>query len=200
MVPANCTVGLAVQAETLRPPLAEELPKELPVELEEDSPNKLRTICSLLLGARLNVISCAFEPWLPTLRETCSPPPLVGLRLIVICSGLLPPLLLPRLRTISGPLLEAAALEAELAALLLLLRLRMISGPLLEVEPALGEFCVPAPLSNVLWSVLKAAWAPARSPDCRACPMAVKSCSRWGRENGSPLANGPLWPSWIMLL
>ncbi|MGB6804046.1 MAG: hypothetical protein WBE31_17420, partial [Candidatus Sulfotelmatobacter sp.] len=151
MVPANCTAVLAVQAETLRPPFVEELPEELLLELEEDSPNRFRTICSLLLGARLNVISCAFEPWLPTLRETCSPPPLVGLRLIVICSGVLP-LLLPRLTIISGPLLEAAALEAELAAALLvallLLRLRIISGPLLEVELALGEFCAAAPLSN----------------------------------------------------
>lgn len=156
MVPANCTAVLAVQAETLRPPCVEELPEELLLELEEDSPNKFRTICSLLLGARLNVISCAFEPWLPTLRETCSPPPLVGLRLMVICSGLVLPLLLPRLRIISGPLLEAAALEAELVAALLLLRLRIISGPLLEVALVLGEFCVPAPFSNVLWSVLKA--------------------------------------------
>src|SRR5580700_4111942 len=163
MVPANCTVGLAVQAETLRPPLAEELPVELLLELVEDSPNKFRTICSLLFGGRLNVISCAFEPWLPTLRETCSPSPLVGLRLMVISSGV-PPLLLPRLRTISGPLLAAGALEAELVELLLLLRLRIISGPLFKGEPALGEFCVPA-FSNVLWSVLKAAWAPARSPD-----------------------------------
>lgn len=145
MVPANCTVALPVQAETLRPPLVEEPPEELPLELEADSPNKFRTICSLLLGARLNVISCAFEPWLPTLRETCSPPPLVGLRLMVISSGVLPPLL-PRLRTISGPLLEtAAALEAGLAALLLLLRFRIISGPLLEVEPAPEEFCAAAP-------------------------------------------------------
>lgn len=160
MVPANCTAVLAVQAETLRPPFVEELPEELPLELEEDSPNKSRTICSLLLGARLNVISCAFEPWLPTLRETCSRPPLVGLRLMVICSGLVVPLLLPRLTIISGPLLEAAALEAELVAALLaallLLRLRIISGPLLEVELAPEEYCVPAPLSNVLWSVLKA--------------------------------------------
>ena len=157
MVPTNCTVSLTFQAETLRPPLPEELLEELLLELEEDSPNKFRTICSLLLGARLNVISCAFEPWLPMLRETCSPPPLVGFRLMVICSGLVLPLLLPRLRTISGPLLEAGELEAALVpALLLLLRLRIISGPLLDVEPALGEFCV-ASLLNVLWSVLKAA-------------------------------------------
>jgi hypothetical protein len=132
---------LLVQAVTLRPPFAEELLEELPVRLEEDSFNKFRTICSLLLGARLKVISCSFEPWPPTLSETCSPPPLVGFRLMVICSALVP-LLLPRLRTISGPLLEADALEGVLGVLL---RLRIISGPLLEVEPKLEEFCVPAP-------------------------------------------------------
>ena len=76
---------------------------------EEDSPNKLRTICSLLLGARLNVTCWALEPWLPTLRETCSAPPLAGLMLMVICSGLVLPLLLLRLRTISGLVVEGGA-------------------------------------------------------------------------------------------
>ena len=117
--------------------------EELPVGLE-DSFNKFRAICSLLLEARLNVISCVFAPRLPTLRETCSPPPLVALRLMVICSGLVP-LLLPRLRTISGPPLEAGALEVALPVLLPLLRLRIMSGPLLEVEPELEELCAPAP-------------------------------------------------------
>lgn len=79
---------------------------ELLVEVEEDPSNKFRTICSLLLGLRLNVSSGVLEAWLPTLRETCSPPPLAELlTLMVICSGL--PLLLLRLRIISGPLLAA---------------------------------------------------------------------------------------------
>lgn len=43
------------QAETLRPPLAgDPLVVEVVEELEE-GPSKFRTICSLLLGGRLNV-------------------------------------------------------------------------------------------------------------------------------------------------
>ena len=116
----------------MRPPLGEELPEELLAE--EDSPNRFKTICSLLLGLRLKVISCPLEPWLPKLRETWSPPPLAELLMsMVICSGLVLLLLLLRLRIISGPLPEAGLeLEAGLVPLLLLLRLMIISGPLLE--------------------------------------------------------------------
>ena len=68
--------------------------------------------------------------------------------MMVICSGLALPLLLLRLRIISGPL-EAVLVLLLLALLLLLarlLRLMMISGPLIEVELALGGFCAAAPL------------------------------------------------------
>jgi len=40
------------------PPFAEVLPDELLPELQEDSPNKFKTICSLLFGLRLKVICC----------------------------------------------------------------------------------------------------------------------------------------------
>jgi hypothetical protein len=152
MAPANCTgfcLFTRIYAETLKPPLAEELPDELlveaelPLAVEEDSLNRFRTICSLLLGLRLNVICCSLELGLPILRATCSPPPLVGVRLMVICSGLTPLPLLLRLRTISGPLLEAGLLEVGLA--LLLLRLRIISGTLLEAGLVLTGAWVPAP-------------------------------------------------------
>ena len=67
---------------------------------------------------------------------------------MVICSGLLLPLLL-RLRIISGPLLGAGlaladgvVLEAGLAPLLPpVLRFTMISGPLLEAGAVLGTAC-----------------------------------------------------------
>lgn len=168
--------AVPVQAETLRPVLEEELLDEL--LLEEDPPKRFKTICSLLLGLRLNVISCGLEPWLPTLRETCSPPPLAGLlMLIVICSGLVPPLPLPRLRIISGPGLEEAGAE----------------GVGVAGSSGLTRW-------NVLSSELKACCALARSPDCKACPTAVKSCSRWFSLKGFPLAKGPLWPSVTMLL
>jgi hypothetical protein len=70
---------------------------------------------------------------LPTLIESCSAPLLDSLpKLIVICSGL-ELLLLPRLSTISGPLVLPVVVpevEVELAAEVLpLLKLMMISGP-----------------------------------------------------------------------
>jgi hypothetical protein len=175
LVPANCTgvqwfKPYMVQAETLRPPFAEEPLDELVVE--EDDPKRFRTISSLVLGAKLSVIGCWLEPcWL---METCSPPPLVGLMLMVMGSavGLGPPLLLPMLRTISGPTLKGGA--------------------------DVGGVSAPDCFSKVALRSLNACCAPARSPDCRALPMAVKSCSRWGFENGLPLANGPPWPSWAI--
>src|SRR5258708_33454069 len=121
MVPANCTVRFSIQAVTLRPPLAdeplvvelEELLEEEPLD-EEAVPNRLRTICSLLLAGKLSVTCCGLEPWGPTLNATCSPPPLVGVMLMVICSGLELPAAPLRLRIISGPLLPAGP-EAGLA-------------------------------------------------------------------------------------
>lgn len=74
---------------------------------EEEPSNRFTTISSLLLGLRFNETCCA--PWLPTLREICSPPPAESPMLIVIWSGLALPLLLLRLRIISGPLLGAGA-------------------------------------------------------------------------------------------
>jgi hypothetical protein len=53
---------------------------------------------------------------------------------MVICSGLVLPLLLLRLRIISGPLLAAGLVAAALAV---------------------GEFCAPTSLRNVLSSALK---------------------------------------------
>ena len=44
------------------------------VELALDAPSRFNTICSLLLAAKLNVTCSGFDPWLPTLSETCSPP------------------------------------------------------------------------------------------------------------------------------
>src|SRR6267154_3680413 len=89
----------------LRPPLAGELVAEFEALVVEGAPPKrFRTICSLMLGARLSVNSGELEPWFPTLRETCSPPLGELAMLMVICSGLellLRPL---RLRIISGPL------------------------------------------------------------------------------------------------
>src|SRR5260370_14774963 len=115
MVPANCTVRFSIQAVTLRPPLAdeplvveleelleEELLEEEPLD-EEAVPNRLRTICSLLLAGKLSVTCCGLEPWGPTLNATCSPPPLVGAMLMVICSGLELPAAPPRVWIISGP-------------------------------------------------------------------------------------------------
>src|SRR5258708_11486544 len=106
VVPANCTGCLAIQAETLRPPVAEEAPVVLVVDpVVEDAPSRFRTICSLLLEGRLNVTCSAVEPWVPIPMETCSPPLAWLLMLIVICSGLLlPALMLLRFRMISGPL------------------------------------------------------------------------------------------------
>lgn len=52
-----------LQAEMLRLPLAEEVFDVLVLDvLEEDAPNRLRTISSLLLGARLSVTCCWLEP------------------------------------------------------------------------------------------------------------------------------------------
>src|SRR5258708_18528630 len=47
---------------------------------------------------------------------------------------------------------------------------------------------------NVCRSAWKACWAPAKSPDCRAWPMAVKSASRWVFRKGVPFLKGPFWP------
>src|SRR6267154_1002392 len=116
VVPADCTGCLAIQAETLRPPLAEDpLVVVLVVDpVLEDAPSRLRTICSLLLEGRLNVTCSAVEPRVPIPMETCSPPLAWLLMLIVICSGLLlPPFMLLRFRMISGPL----AGEGEAAGL-----------------------------------------------------------------------------------
>lgn len=213
----------------MRPPLEDELLDEALLEVEEEAPSKFKIICSLLLAFRLNVICCAFEPWLPMLSETCSPLPLVGLLiLIVISSGvaLFAPLL--RLRTISGPALALAALALSwegngstcapvvvpLVVVLLvaaLLRLIIISGPALAVTGLAltglalslggnGSTCCCAPFLDLPASALKACWAPARSPDCKACPTAAKSCSRWLALKGFPLANGPPCPSDTILL
>ena len=65
MVPADCTGCPAIQAEMLRPPLAEDPPVEVleeePLDVE-DAPSKFRTICSLLLEDRLRVTCSAVEP------------------------------------------------------------------------------------------------------------------------------------------
>ena len=65
LVPANCTGCLAIQAETLRPPLVVLLVPEALVVVVEDAFSKFRTICSLLLEGRLSVTCSAVEPWLP---------------------------------------------------------------------------------------------------------------------------------------
>jgi len=99
---------VSIQAVTLRPAPAEALlaePEELLVE--GAPPKRFRTICSLVLGARLSVSSGVVDPWLPTLRETCSPPWAELVMLMVICSGLELPAAPLRLRIISGPLLPA---------------------------------------------------------------------------------------------
>ena len=104
---------------------------------------KFKTICSLLLAPRFRV-SCGafvpglFEAWLPTLMETCSP--LLELLMpMVISSGLV--LLLFRLSTISGLLVLDVATGAAGVALLLLPRLITISGT--EVPAAAGELVPP---------------------------------------------------------
>src|ERR1700691_5004060 len=129
------------------------------------------------------------------LSETCSPPLLFELRFSVISSGLEPALPLPRLITISEPALEVGAavrmgvatgVDVPLVELLMLLLLRLIiiSGPTLE--GAAVRIGVPTgwvwPFAKVDLRLANACWAPAKSPDCRAVPMAVKSDSRCGCE------------------
>src|SRR6266404_3904492 len=103
MFPPTARAALPFQAVTLRPPLAEELLEEEPL-VDDAPPNRFRTICSLLLAGKSSVICCGLEPWGPTLNTTRSPPPLVGVMLMVICSGLVLLAALLRLRMISGPL------------------------------------------------------------------------------------------------
>ena len=152
--------------------------------LEGAAPSKFKIICSLLFVGKLNVSCSAVEFWVPMPMATCSPPPAGLLRLMVICSGLLPPLPLligPRLRMISGPVLAAGVglvavckgFTLPVPAVPAVLRLIIISGPLVAAGVGLvlgsGSSC-RWPRPPALPRDAKACCAPAKSPDCRACP------------------------------
>jgi hypothetical protein len=74
---------VAIQAETLMPPLAEEELVEALVEVEEDAPSRFKITCSLLLTFRLNATVCGLDPRLSALIETCSSPLLFGLPMLI---------------------------------------------------------------------------------------------------------------------
>jgi hypothetical protein len=164
-VPAYCTGCSKTQAEMLMPPLVLLVVEgdEVPLVLE-DGPSKFKTICSFVFEGKLKVTCCALEPWPPMLSEICSPPPAGLLILMAICSGLEP--LLPELK------------------------FKTISGPDTGLGFIGGSNCL-CPLCNSDCKVVKACCAPAKSPDCSACPMVVKACSRWVLMNGFPLGLGP---------
>src|SRR5271166_7066662 len=99
--------------------------------------------------------------------------------------------MLPRFKTISGPLaddVEPGEVEVGIAALL---------EEASAAEEGLGAWATTGggpPWTKVSWSCWRACSAPVTSPDRKAVPIAWKSFSRWEAANVSPLAKGPVCP------